>query len=50
MHHHNSSQYRRLKAAERETLTRVLATDFAIKQGKLDARTGVTMLVSSLLA
>lgn len=30
-------------------LTRVVATDFSIKQGKVDARTGVTMLVLSLL-
>lgn len=29
-------------------LTKILATDFAIKQGKMDPRTGVTMLVLSL--
>ena len=32
----------------RDALTRVLATDFAIKQGRVDARTGVLMLVAGL--
>lgn len=33
----------------RSALTRVLATDFAIRQGKVDARTGVLMLVVGLV-
>lgn len=32
-----------------EDLTRVVATDFAIKQGKVEARTGVSMLVLGLM-
>lgn len=36
-------------AAWLESLTRVVATDFAIKQGKTDPRTGVTMLVLGLV-
>lgn len=36
-------------AAWLENLTRVVATDFAIKQGKTDPRTGVTMLVLGLM-
>ncbi len=39
---------RRTAPAWRDALTRVLATDFAIKQGKVDARTGVLMLVAGL--
>ncbi len=35
-------------AAISTTLARITATDFAIKQGKTDARTGVTMLVTAL--
>lgn len=35
-------------SAWREGLTRILATDFAIKQGKVDARTGLLMLVVTL--
>lgn len=31
-----------------EQLSRILATDFSIKQGKVDARTGLTMLLLSL--
>ena len=31
-------------------LARVVATDFAIKQGKVDARTGVTMLILGLMS
>lgn len=47
-------QLRKLYLAERigthvNDLARVVATDFAIKQGKVDARTGITMLVLSLL-
>jgi DNA polymerase-3 subunit delta len=34
----------------RAALTRVLATDFAIKQGRVDAKTGVLMLVVGLVA
>jgi len=33
----------------RAALTRVLATDYAIRQGKVDARTGVLMLVAGLV-
>lgn len=33
----------------RSALTRVLATDFAIRQGRVDARTGVLMLVLGLV-
>lgn len=36
------------RAAAVAGLTKILATDFAIKQGKMDPRTGVTMLVLSL--
>lgn len=36
---------RRPAVVWRDALTRVLATDFAIKQGRVDARTGVLMLV-----
>ncbi len=32
-----------------DTLTKIMATDVAIKQGKLDARTGLIMLISGLL-
>lgn len=32
-----------------ENLTRVVATDFAIKQGKVEARTGLSMLVLGLM-
>lgn len=39
---------RRPATAWRDALTRVLATDYAIKQGKVDARTGVLMLVVGL--
>lgn len=39
---------RRPAAVWRDALTRVLATDFAIKQGRVDARTGVLMLVVGL--
>lgn len=43
-------QFRKLYLAQRtgthlHSLARVVATDFAIKQGKVDARTGVTMLI-----
>lgn len=46
-------QFRKLYLQERSVpslnnLSRVVATDFAIKQGKVDARTGVTMLIASL--
>ncbi len=33
----------------REALTRILATDFSIKQGRVDARTGLMMLVVGLV-
>ena len=33
----------------RDSLTRILATDFAIKQGKVEARTGLLMLVVTLV-
>jgi DNA polymerase-3 subunit delta len=39
---------RRPAVVWRDALTRVLATDFAIKQGRVDARTGVLMLVMGL--
>ena len=32
-----------------DNVTKILATDFAVKQGKADARTGLTMLLWSLL-
>jgi len=40
---------RRPAAFWREALTRVLATDFAIRQGKVEARTAVLMLVVGLV-
>lgn len=33
-----------------EMLTKILATDFSIKQGKIDPRTGVTMLILGFLS
>ncbi|MEX2055227.1 MAG: hypothetical protein WD972_03515 [Candidatus Andersenbacteria bacterium] len=33
-----------------DTLTKIMATDFAIKQGKVDPRTGLTMLTLSLMS
>lgn len=45
----NSARARRwTREAVTAALTKILATDFAIKQGKMDPRTGVTMLVVSL--
>lgn len=46
-------QFRKLYLAQRtgiwlNGLARVVATDFSIKQGKVDARTGVTMLILGL--
>jgi len=41
---------RRPAVVWRDALTRVLATDWAIKQGRMDARTGVLMLVAGLRA
>ena len=39
---------RRPAVVWRDALTRVLVTDWAIKQGRMDARTGVLMLVAGL--
>lgn len=46
-------QFRKLYLEQRSvkslnSLSRVVATDFSVKQGKVDARTGVVMLVASL--
>lgn len=46
----NTPAVRRLSAADMlAALTKIMATDFAIKQGKLDQRTGLIMLITSLL-